>query len=800
MYTLLPKLFSGRISSLQTLKKGRIISLLFTGLLLGSTLGSSAQVTSFPYQEGWEGGAFGSWTQPASNSTDWENETGTTSSTNTGPNGASEGSNYIHPDASGANPGDTIIIQNDFDLTQISGTPEIAFDYHMYFDGSTTTDGQLNVDVSTNGGTTWTNEFNRTGQQNSGSADPFNKANVNLSAYSSNTVKIRFTAIMGSQASSFDYDVSVDDVKVREQPSCRVPSNLTASNPTTTGVDLNWNASPSTVNNGYDWEIVPSGDGQGNNVVSSGNVSGTSATASGLSSGTTYDAFVRANCSGSDQSNYIGPVTFTTNCSAFTTTLTENFDGVSDPNIPTCWSTAGNEASEVETSSFSDNSAPNGVEFDDDIDLRNGDTALLVSPRLSDLPDADNRIKFQAAFEDGDAENHKLYIGVMADPTNTGTFVVLDSVTSNTDGDFAEYKVNLDNASAIGTNEYVAIAAGSVSSFDEIDFDDFVYEEIPPCPTPSNITADTDFNSVDISFDGNSQATSYVIEFGRSGFSQGNGSFISTSNTQYSSLDSLDPNTSYEFYITTVCGNDSSGTIGPVSFETDCAPFQAPLVQDFESASGTTPPTCWTNVDGESNEDWEFDDGTSRTPDDSDGDHTLGPGNGGTMAFLDGSSDADSTILESPWLDMSNFNKEAMAFWLWSETEGNNSREDFPIRIDVVTQDNINYGVESYDIENSGWERFVVDLSGFNDTVKIRFNGQDLDGSFYKDPAIDDVRFGPLDDLEPTAVVNPNENCNLTANENIAAAFENKGIDTIPGGTSLDVSYQLKTIPWLRKQ
>lgn len=95
---------------------------------------------------------------------------------------------------------------------------------------------------------------------------------------------------------------------------CGPPSNISIDFKTQTLVDFRWDIPAFGSPVGYDWEIVPTGDGQGNNIVVSGSVTETTASSGNiLTQNTTYDIYVRTDCGMTDgTSSYIGPFTFTT--------------------------------------------------------------------------------------------------------------------------------------------------------------------------------------------------------------------------------------------------------------------------------------------------------------------------------------------------------------------------------------------------------------------------------------------------------------------------------------------------------
>lgn len=170
----------------------------------GSTGGLSCATTisGFPYNESFESG-LGDWTQGSGDDSDWTRKTGTTTSSGTGPSGAADGSYYMYFETSSPNypSKTTYLVSPCFDFSSTSN-PELTFKYHML--GSAV--GSLNLEATTDG-INWTSIWSRTADQ--GSA--WNDGTVNLNAYSSTTVKLRFKATSGS---SWQGDICVDQLKV----------------------------------------------------------------------------------------------------------------------------------------------------------------------------------------------------------------------------------------------------------------------------------------------------------------------------------------------------------------------------------------------------------------------------------------------------------------------------------------------------------------------------------------------------------------------------------------------------------
>ncbi|MBR4301095.1 MAG: fibronectin type III domain-containing protein [Bacteroidales bacterium] len=127
------------------------------------------------------------------------------------------------------------------------------------------------------------------------------------------------------------------------------------------------------------------------------------------------------------------------------------------------------------------------------------------------------------------------------------------------------------------------------------------------CPAIYSVNQTVTDYSATISWSASNNATSFVVEYDTAGFTQGNGQIINVTDTAVF-IDNLQPNTKYELYVQTVCGNESATQVGPLKFTTNCLPVdQLPYVETFDSyttdiststsAPSTYPnhtlPSCW---------------------------------------------------------------------------------------------------------------------------------------------------------------------------------------------------------------
>ncbi len=187
----------------------------------GAPSGCSGGVSSYPYAQGFEN-TLGLWTQGSGDDLDWTIDANGTPSSGTGPSSAAEGNSYIYVEASGNGTGypnkQAILNSPCFDLTAMSAA-SLSFQYHMLGNAV----GTLNVEASTNNGSSWTSIFSLSGSQGSN----WNTADIDLAAYVGNSVQLRLNVVTGS---SWQGDITIDDLRIAD-------SNVVESTDICDGVD-----------------------------------------------------------------------------------------------------------------------------------------------------------------------------------------------------------------------------------------------------------------------------------------------------------------------------------------------------------------------------------------------------------------------------------------------------------------------------------------------------------------------------------------------------------------------------------
>ncbi|MFK7784821.1 MAG: M12 family metallo-peptidase [Crocinitomicaceae bacterium] len=198
-------------------------------------------ISSFPYSESFES-SFGDWEQDTGDDFDWERNANGTQSYTTGPSSAADGSFYAYVEASNPNnPNKTTILKSPcFDLSGQNGI-NISFAYHM--DGSGI--GTLELEVSDDGGSTWTSLWSRSGEQ----SNDWLAANVDLSPYSGSIIQLRY---VGTTTSSFAGDIAIDDIILFEEAACNASTTI-SSFPYSESFESSFGAWEQDTGDDFDW-------------------------------------------------------------------------------------------------------------------------------------------------------------------------------------------------------------------------------------------------------------------------------------------------------------------------------------------------------------------------------------------------------------------------------------------------------------------------------------------------------------------------------------------------------------------
>ena len=237
----------------------------------------------------------------------------------------------------------------------------------------------------------------------------------------------------------------------------------------------------------------------------------------------------------------------------------------------------------------------------------------------------------------------------------------------------------------------------------------FNFTTLISCPAPSALTvANILTDSADLGWTENGTSTTWNIEYGPAGFTQGTGGTLVTGlTTNPYALTNLTPATTYDFYVQTDCGstNGLSVWVGPFSFTTACIPFTAPYLENFDSLPLTSPytalPNCWETQSGP--DFWDVTNDVTNalnTYAPNVGDHTTGSSN---YMWIDSSTNITANEMVSPLIDMSALTTPAVGFWFLSEN----------------TTNSINHTIALDVWDGSAWLNIKTETGNFTNWVKV---------------------------------------------------------------------------------
>lgn len=423
------------------------------------------------------------------------------------------------------------------------------------------------------------------------------------SGYSGATNYIIFRATSG-----YGNNIMIDDVEVTGPAiiTCKVPTSFNTSMVGTNNVTVNW-ATPPGGSSGYMWELRNSG-GAGSGaagLVSAGSGTPASATITGLTANTAYNFYVRNICSGQDTGFWTAPAIVKTACDAFSIPFSENFDGVTAPALPNCFTivnaNGGNAWANTNlgASSFSAPSSPNAVAIASAMEAGNDD--WLFTPALQLQAGVNYRLNFayKSLFS---SFSNRLEV-------HFGTAPQAQSMTSS--AFYSNFNINNQSAMqalasfVVPTTGIYYLGFHNITPAGAYNFQmllDNILIDIgpdPACGFPGNLAAsDLGLNTALVRWTppATGLPQTYSWELRTSGLPGSGPSGLFRSGTAANDVDSLRLNTlametKYSFYIRTNCPAPSYGNWSPaLTFTTptsNCNPVQLVNISNIHGSGFT---------------------------------------------------------------------------------------------------------------------------------------------------------------------------------------------------------------------
>lgn len=433
-----------------------------------------------------------------------------------------------------------------------------------------------------------------------------------LSIYRDGTTPFNPATIASDNSSTRNSYTKFPDIRFYCTVDCEAIMGLTASNITSDGATISWNALAEA--EGVEFEYRRAGEASYTPVP---NVTGTSYTFAGLDPITNYDVRVRTNCGNGLHGTWEN-VSFKTGCGILTIAeghpYQENFDGYAATEyytagtMPDCWDviytgTSANYAPHVYTGSSYAPTVGSKCLF------LHATSSSSYGPRtyaiLPEMTNSLNTLRVNFAYSQYSSSNYgHLSLGYVTDETDSTTFVELLALPhayySTNRYNAVEYDILNDN---IPAGARIAFRyTNTTSNTDYVFIEDLTVNIQPSCLKPMDLnSANITASSVDLSWTARTGETAWEIDY--------NGA-RALANANPFTLTGLTDNTDYTVRVRAICAaGDTSDWSDETSFHTLCVPQtitdNAPYFEDFSTYTPvvgqdhSTPgdiPDCWSYI------------------------------------------------------------------------------------------------------------------------------------------------------------------------------------------------------------
>ncbi len=327
-----------------------------------------------------------------------------------------------------------------------------------------------------------------------------------------------------------------------------------------------------------------------------GTVTDNSYTFTGLISSTNYDIRLRSVCSSSEFSNWTTVSAFTV-CSYVTVPYTEDFEsatGSGNSSFIDCWFRGTNYSTTYPYVSTS--YAASGTHS---LYFYGSSTyySYAATPRFDDTVEMDSlEVSFKLYAT---SSGYSIDFGVMTDPSDYTTFVPLGSFPMPIAGIWENYEITTANYS--GNGHYLAFRIpqwGTSYAY----LDDLSVDYLNPCGHPTNIALQS-VTSDEATLTWNNATDECEYTYGLAGTVDLESAVLEVSYDNTATIGNLQPYTTYDFYVRSVCSGIGESNWKSFTFTTECLPIDLlPYTQNFDSMIVSTSNTtsgfsnltdCW---------------------------------------------------------------------------------------------------------------------------------------------------------------------------------------------------------------
>ena len=372
----------------------------------------------------------------------------------------------------------------------------------------------------------------------------------------------------------------IDDLTVREKPSCLEPTTVAVSGVTSSTAVVTWVNDQANTEIPANVQYTLATDNDWADAITLSNVSGTNVSIEDLAANTQYKVRVQTICGPENLSAWRESTIFKTLCSPTSvaeTPYTTSFedDATGSGTVPACWTkVSGSSSPYVYTSSYS-NYARTGSKT---LYWSYNTNPIALPTFVEDVEDL--QLSFFArggSYYDGGGS---MEVGVMTDPTDASTFVPVATITTAYSSYPEEANV-VRFKSYAGEGQYIAMRPATSSSYY---VDDVTVELAPTCFEPENVVASNiTTTSATITWEDESESTAWTLEYKKA--SETEYAAIEGLTEKTYNLPSLDVNTIYNVRVTGNCvGGETVSDV--VTFSTSALNVTAiPFTENFEESN-----------------------------------------------------------------------------------------------------------------------------------------------------------------------------------------------------------------------
>ena len=557
-----------------------------------------------------------------------------------------------------------------------------------------------------------------------------------------------------SNAHGRTYAPSGTVVEFAACPTCLPVRNLISTASDSASITVAWS---DTSNSGATYSVACC---NGNDTIWT-TTSDTSYTFDNLSSNTLYTFLVRAICSSDDSSTALH-ASFRTACGNIQLPFTETFEGNTDGAFPPCWTLVRAHGTDPSVNSQY-NSTPGGSLS---MYMRAlNDTAIFATPSAIPLPGNSIYVRYKAYMQGGNS-NTWLKVGVVTNPNDMSTFVVLDSIIYH---DFNyEFEEREFNTAALDANSTYWVAWAFYSDyggywyFSTAGIDDIYISEIPSCLRVTEVALDSaTTDELHISWvDNVNTGATYTVNYWANGSTD---TLYVTASTTSTSLTGLNANTLYNVTITPNCADGDAESSPVYGFRTGCGATTLPFFVDFEDAAfnGAWYP-CW--------------DSTIHAGTDPSVNNVFNHTDGGQYGmYLQATSSENYNLVVGPTMDATG-NNIFCRFWAnlqggWIKAGVITNPRDTSTFVPLLTIQGVN-----------GWNEYEFNTAALDATANYR-----IAWLCYNTASYGTAQIGGLDDIYISEIPSCLRVTNLAVNAADSASITLSWADTLNSGATYTV-------------